>query len=66
MKLSVNGETHIVDGADTLGSLLLLLNVSLQNLVVELNGEVAPPDKYDETQIKDGDQLELVRLVGGG
>jgi len=66
MKLTVNGETHLVDGASTLDELLTLLNVTRQNLVVELNGEVVNVDRYAATKLTDGDQLELVRFVGGG
>ncbi len=66
MKLIVNGETHLVDGADTLDALLQLLNVTRQNLVVELNGEVIAPQLYEQTVLHEGDQLELVRFVGGG
>lgn len=66
MKLAVNGETHVVDGANTLDELLVLLNVTRQNLVVELNGEVIAPELYAQTALHEGDQLELVRFVGGG
>jgi thiamine biosynthesis protein ThiS len=66
MKLTVNGETHLVDGASTLDELLSLLNVTRRNLVVELNGEVVAAERFAATTLNDGDQLELVRFVGGG
>ena len=33
---------------------------------VELNGEILPKSKYDETMLKDGDVVEVVNFVGGG
>ena len=65
-KLTVNGESHQVDGVDTIAELLNLLAVNTQNLVVELNGQVLPPERYPGQPVHDGDELELVRFVGGG
>jgi sulfur carrier protein len=65
-KLTVNGENHQVDGVGTIAELLDLLSVNGQNLVVELNGQVLPPERYPEQPVRDGDELELVRFVGGG
>ncbi len=64
--LTVNGETHQIDGVETVAALLEVMSVSGENLVVEHNGEVLVPEKYPQTPIKDGDNLELVRFVGGG
>jgi len=66
MRLTVNGEIHELHGLVTLGELLAAMNVSTQRLAVELNGEVLNPDRYETTNLSEGDRLELVRFVGGG
>lgn len=35
-------------------------------IVVELNEEILPKDRYAETILKDGDCMEIVTFVGGG
>ena len=41
-------------------------NLSASRIAVELNGEILPKSKYDETMLKDGDVVEVVNFVGGG
>lgn len=41
-------------------------NLSASRIAVELNGEILPKSKYDETMLKDGDIVEVVNFVGGG
>ena len=66
IRLTVNGEAHEISGARTLDELLVLLDVPLANLVVERNGAVIAADELAQTPIADGDEIELVRFVGGG
>jgi len=35
-------------------------------VVVEFNGLILTPDRWAEQQVKDGDSLEIVTIVGGG
>jgi len=37
-----------------------------KRLIIEHNGQVILPERWAETPIKDGDQIELIQLVGGG
>jgi thiamine biosynthesis protein ThiS len=34
--------------------------------VVERNGEIVPRDRYSDTSIQDGDNLEIVQMMAGG
>ncbi|NRZ29674.1 sulfur carrier protein [Clostridium beijerinckii] len=38
----------------------------IDKIVVELNGEIMPKPQYKQTNIKDGDSLEVISFVGGG
>jgi thiamine biosynthesis protein ThiS len=35
-------------------------------VAVELNRDIVPRERWPETQLKDGDRLEVVHFVGGG
>ena len=35
-------------------------------VAVELNREIVPRTQWDETQLSEGDRLEIVHFVGGG
>lgn len=37
-----------------------------ERIAIELNGEILPKSKYNETVLKDGDAVEVVSFVGGG
>lgn len=64
--IKVNGEERSLDRIMNISSLMELLEVSSKGVVVERNGEILDRDLYEQVMVKDGDQLELVRLVGGG
>jgi sulfur carrier protein len=69
MKLKINGEIKTIKkpGNDfQLEGLLEHLGYKPQLVVVELNGEIIPPKAWTSTEIKTGDCLEVVTIVGGG
>ena len=41
-------------------------NLLPRSVVVECNGEPVAPSEFGRRQIKDGDKLEIVRIVAGG
>jgi len=65
MKLTVNGEAREVAARTVLG-LLEELGLQPARTVVEQNAVIVSREVYGDTLLKDGDVLELVRLVGGG
>lgn len=65
MKIKVNGEFREASAA-TVFDLLTELGLHPQGTIVERNREIVDRQAYRETQLSDGDVLELVRLVGGG
>jgi sulfur carrier protein len=69
MNLQINGESHAVadPAADfTLASLIESLSMKPDRVAVELNREIVPRDRWPQTQLKEGDRLEIVHFVGGG
>ena len=66
MNLQVNGEPRDAPDGCTIAGLLELLDVRVKGVAVERNGEVIPRAQHAETELADGDKLEVVTLVGGG
>lgn len=66
LALTVNGEARIVPGPATLAELLSHLGLDPRTVVVELNREIVRRPRLGETDLKDGDVIELVHFVGGG
>lgn len=67
MKLCINGDIReIPERLVTLEDLATWLDLPAFGSAVELNGEVIRRVALPITPLKDGDRLEVVRLVGGG
>ena len=64
--LQVNGETRNCLSPTALPELLQQLGFNLRLISVEYNGEILHRQFWTETQIKNGDRLEVVTIVGGG
>ncbi len=64
--IQVNGETHEIPDACTIETLLVSLGFSGKFVAVERNRELVPKRRHAETSLEEGDQIEIVTLVGGG
>ena len=66
MNIIVNQkETESPDGM-TVAELIDSLNLKRAHVAVEVNLELIPRESHTQHQLKDGDQIEIVTLVGGG
>jgi thiamine biosynthesis protein ThiS len=65
MNLIINGDNRASDAA-TLGLLVEELGMRPDRLAIELNREIVPRDRWPQTQLREGDRLEIVHFVGGG
>lgn len=69
MKLQINGEERDFGSTPisfTLAALVEMLGMKSDRVAVELNRDIVPRDRWDKTDLKDGDRLEVVHFVGGG
>jgi sulfur carrier protein len=66
INLQVNGETYNCLSPTALPELLQQLGFNPRLVAVEYNGEILHRQFWVETQIKNGDRLEVVTIVGGG
>jgi len=66
ISITINGKPRALDGDTLLPDLLASLKVNVRLIAVAVNGEVVPKREYDTIIVRDGDALEIVRMVGGG
>jgi sulfur carrier protein len=66
--LKINGETKQFDGAmpATVSELLRHLGVDEATVVAEIDGAIIERKNFSATRLNDGQQIELIRFVGGG
>ena len=66
MTIRLNGEARELAGSVSLRVLLADLDLDPRRVAVEHNLLVVKRDAYESTIISDGDEVEIVNLVGGG
>lgn len=66
MKIRVNGEERSVAPESTVAALVAELDFRPEQVAVELNRKLVPRRDREQTPLTDGDEVELVTLVGGG
>ena len=69
MKIKVNGEEKIIELDQENALLSIALNsmgYKPNTIVVELNGLIINSTKWGKVKLKEGDNLEIVSIVGGG
>ena len=66
MRVTINGEERGFPGPLTVGELLTSLGLDIRKIALERNREILPRSSYAQTEVADGDQLEIVHFIGGG
>jgi len=66
MKIKVNGKAREVSDSISAQQLIEELDLSDKRIAMEVNREIVLRSTYAEHTLKDGDQIEIVRAIGGG
>jgi thiamine biosynthesis protein ThiS len=66
MKLTINGEDREFSLNLTVAALLAELGMKPDRVAVELNRNLLPRERWEQTPLSDNDKLEIVHFVGGG
>jgi|TARA_B110000438_G_C15722969_1_gene610681 thiamine biosynthesis protein ThiS len=66
MRITANSESYDLPEGSTLDSFVRDRSLALERVVVECNGEALTPSEARAAVLKDGDRLEIVRIVAGG
>lgn len=66
MTIVVNDQPRRLPDMASIASLLTELKLDKQPCAVEVNKRLVAKSAHAETQLADGDRVEIVTLVGGG
>lgn len=66
MKITINGEAREFNDRLTAQQLIDELDLTGKRLAMEVNREIVPRSVYAQHRLKEGDQVEIVRAIGGG
>lgn len=66
ISIRANGEAFSVPADCTLQAFVEGQGLSLKRVVVELNGAPLSPSEAAAAVLREGDRLEIVRIVAGG
>ena len=66
IQITINGKQVSLASSMTIERLLATVEVPPNYLAVEVNAEVVPREQHSQCLVADGDDVEVVTLVGGG
>lgn len=66
MQVKVNGTFYDFNDNITLEDIINQLNISSQNIIAEVNGQIITKEKFNKTVIENNSIIELIKFVGGG
>lgn len=66
MRIQVNGEFREVEEQLSLRDLIEVLDLRLERLAIELNGNVVRRGDWESRVLNSDDKVEIVHFVGGG
>lgn len=67
--LQINGRAHQFAPAEmpaTLCALLEKLGIGAATVVAEVDGRIVTPEQFAQTEVRDGQTIELIKFMGGG
>ncbi len=69
MRITLNHNPEVLDtNKDEISveQLLALKNFTFELLIVRVNGDLVKKDNYSSTLIKEGDNVQVIHVFGGG
>lgn len=66
MNIVINGEEREISEGTTVSQLLEEMNTPAVGIAVERNREIVSRSLHPTTVLEEGDELEIVKMVGGG
>jgi sulfur carrier protein len=66
IRFLLNGQSESVDAPLTVAALLERRGLAGKRVAVERNGHIVPRGQHADTELAEGDLVEIVVAVGGG
>lgn len=64
--IHINGEEKELEGPLTISELIEKIQVPVQAIAVAVNSEIVPRSEFSRIRVRNRDQIEIIRAVGGG
>lgn len=66
MQVTINGQPNSIESGFTVARLLDQLELQPVRVAVELNEDIVTRKTFGQTELHEGDRIEIVTFVGGG
>ncbi len=66
IKIKLNGKDKEINDRMSVSQFLEGLKINPEGVVVELNLQVLNKAEYESAYLKEGDNVEIINIVGGG
>ena len=66
IQIKVNGKPQKLPENSSVAALTKVLALNESQIAIERNREIVPRSRWDEEQVAEGDEIEIVRFIGGG
>lgn len=66
MQITLNGKPYTHDTVSSVQSLLDALEIKNRRVAVMVNEVVIKKDSFSRSDLQEGDQVEIIQMVGGG
>lgn len=66
MKIIVNGIPEELEKPFSIADYLKYKEIETILVVIELNFKTYPKEEWNQLKLEDGDNLEIIKIVGGG
>jgi sulfur carrier protein len=64
--MTLNGKPYELGNEITIAALVRSLDLNATQVAIERNRTIVPRARWDEVILSEGDEVEVVRLIGGG
>ena len=66
IQVFINGKKEVLGKGHNLSELLQRLKIERNGIAIEINCMVIPKSQYENTFVKNNDNIEIVHFIGGG
>jgi thiamine biosynthesis protein ThiS len=66
VEILLNGEKRIIPAGSNLEDLVSHLGLRRDQVAIEVNREIVKKERWDQFDIAENDEIEIVHFVGGG
>jgi len=66
LEIILNGQPVTIAEGTTIAALLASKNLNPRLVVVEINREILDRSRFEQVVLNSGDQVEIVKFLGGG